>query len=162
MPEITLFGWFHTIIGIAALLTGASCLISFKIIRSDVLSGKVYLICTIAAAASALGIYKHGGFGPAHALAVMTLLAVAVGATAERTGLFGRASRYLQAAAYSFTFLAHMIPAVTDGLLRLPVDAPVVSTLDDPLLRGSHLGLIMFFLIGLGLQILWLRRNPAS
>ncbi len=162
MPEITLFGWFHTGIAIVALLSGIACLISFKIIRSDVVSGKVYLVCTIAAAASALGIYKHGGFGPAHALAVMTLLAVAVGATAERTGLFGRASRYLQAAAYSFTFLAHMIPAVTDGLLRLPVDAPVVSSLDDPLLRGSHLGLIIVFLIGLGLQILWLRRNPAS
>ena len=162
MPEITLFGWFHTGIAIVALLSGIACLIAFKVIRSDVLSGKVYLICTIAAAASALGIYKHGGFGAAHALAVMTLLAVTVGATAERTGLFGRTSRYLQAAAYSFTFLAHMIPAVTDGLLRLPVDAPLVTSLDDPLLRGSHLALLIAFLVGLGLQIRWLWRNPAS
>ena len=162
MPEITLFGWFHTGIAVVALLSGIACLISFKIIRSDVTSGKVYLLCTVAAAASALGIYKHGGFGAAHALAVLTLLAVVVGGIAERTDLFGRVSRYMQAAAYTFTFLAHMIPAVTDGLLRLPVDSPIVTAFDDPLLRGSHLALLGVFLMGLGLQFRWLNKNPGK
>ena len=72
------------------------------------------------AAASALGIYQHGGFGIAHFLAVLTILAVLVGGVAEKTQWFGGSSPYIQAASYSATFLFHMMPAITDGLTRLP------------------------------------------
>ena len=81
MPEITLFGWFHTLVAIAALLAGFYAIARYKVIGWDQLSGKIYLICTIIAAASALGIYKHGGFGIAHFLAVLTLFAVLVGSS---------------------------------------------------------------------------------
>lgn len=33
MPEITAFGWFHTVVGILALLTGFYTLVRFKVIR---------------------------------------------------------------------------------------------------------------------------------
>jgi uncharacterized membrane protein len=159
MPEITLFGWFHTLVAIVALLAGFYTLARFKVISSEQLSGKIYLICTIIAAASALGIYKHGGFGVAHFLAVLTLLAVLVGGAAEKTGFFGKFSSYLQAASYSATLLFHMIPAITDGLMRLPVGAPFVTDLADPLLRGFYLAFLVAYVVGLGLQFLWLRGN---
>ena len=84
MPEITLFGWFHTIVGIAALVFGVYSLAKFKVIQSSEFTGKVYLACTLIAAISALFIYHRDGFGPAHMLAVLTLLAVLVGAVAEK------------------------------------------------------------------------------
>ena len=157
MPEITLFGWFHTVVGGLALLTGVYSLAKFRVIRLQDLSGKIYLSCTLIAALSALGIYKHGGFGVAHALAVLTLLAVLTGAVAEKMRLFGKGSSYIQAASYSATFLFHMIPAITDGLMRLPVDAPIVTNLEGPLLRGFYLAFLVTYVVGLGLQWRWLR-----
>ncbi len=159
MPEITLFGWFHTIVGILALLSGFYTLVRYKVIRLSQSTGRAYLLLTLIAAASALGIYKHGGFGVAHGLAVLTLLAVLVGAVAEKTELFGKLSRYIQAASYSATFLFHMIPAITDGLMRLPVGSPVVTSLEDPLLRGFYLAFLVAYVVGLGLQIVWLRKT---
>lgn len=162
MPEITLFGWFHTIVGILALLTGFYTLARYTVIRLSQATGSAYLVLTIIAAASALGIYKHGGFGVAHGLAVLTLLAVLVGAVAEKTNLFGSLSRYIQAASYSATLLFHMIPAITDGLMRLPTDSPVVTELEDPLLRGFYLAFLVAYVVGLGLQIRFLRKSDAG
>lgn len=159
MPEITLFGWFHTAVGVFALLAGFYTLARYGLIKSSQRSGRIYLILTIITAASALGIYKHGGFGLAHVLAVLTLLAAMVGFVAEKKRLFGGLSRYIQAASYSATLLFHMIPAVTDGLMRLPVGSPIVTELEDPLLQGSFLALFVAYIIGLSLQVIMLRRG---
>ena len=162
MPEITTLGWFHTAIGILALVTGILSFVRFKLIAWSHGPGRVYLICTLVTALTALGIYNQGGFGVAHILAVLTLGAVLVGSVAEKTTLFGGFSGYLQAISYSATYLFHMIPAITDGLMRLPVNDPVVSTIEDPLLRGFYLAFLVAYLIGALLQVLYLRRSGAA
>ena len=159
MPEITLFGWFHTIVGIAALVFGVYSLAKFKVIQSSEFTGKIYLACTLIAAISALFIYHRDGFGPAHMLAVLTLLAVLVGAVAEKTNVFGKFSQYLQAISYTGTFLFHMIPAITDGLTRLPADAPIVTSIEDPLLLGFYMAFLSTYVIGVIAQIIWLRKR---
>jgi len=162
MPEISLFGWFHTIVGVLAVFTGFYALARYKRIRFASPSGRFYLILTFIAAATALGIYKHGGFGIAHGLAVLTILAVLVGLLAEKTQIFGKLSRYMQAASYSATLLFHMIPAITDGLMRLPVGSPIVTELTDPLLQGFYLAFLVTWLIGLGWQVLRIRGNAPE
>ena len=157
MPEITAFGWFHTIIAILAVPAGIYALVKNKDISSAQLSGKVYLILTLVAAATALAIYRHGGFGIAHGLAVLSLASLLLGVIAEKTRIFGKLSRFVQAGFYLATFLFNMIPAVTEGFLRLPVGSPLVTSLADPLLQGSHLALVLAFVIGLILQIRYLR-----
>ena len=162
MPEIIPLGWFHTAVGIAAILSGVMALWKYREITLDSRSGLFYVIATLITAATALGIYQHGGFGVAHVLAVLTLAALAVGTLAATTNVFGRLSRYLQGLSYSATLLFHCIPAVTDGLMRLPVGDPVVSSLEDPLLRGSYLGLLIAFLIGTVLQQRWIYRQRSA
>ncbi|MFT7651179.1 MAG: hypothetical protein ACI9ON_002999 [Limisphaerales bacterium] len=159
MPDITLLGWFHTLIGILALLSGVYTLAIFKVIGMGQRSGQIYLGCTLVAAVSALGIYNQGGFGIAHVLAVLTLAAVLVGFGAEKTTVFGKLSPYLQAASYSATFLFHMIPAITDGLRRLPVNDPIVTEVDDPLLRGFYLAFLIAYFVGYLVQVIYLRRQ---
>ncbi|NQY65594.1 MAG: hypothetical protein HRT38_18175 [Alteromonadaceae bacterium] len=159
MPEISLLGWFHTIIAILALITGFYSVIKFKVIEIKQLTGKIFIICTLIAAITALTIFRHGTFGPGHALAVLTLIALLVGFTAEKTQLFGKLSSYIQAISYSGTILFHMIPAITDGLMRLPVASPVVTNIEDPLLKGFYLTFLVIYLIGVGLQIKWLRHR---
>ena len=162
MPDMTLLGWFHTILGVAALVIAFYTLIKHKAISLDQRSGKLYVLITIIVAGSALGIYNQGGFGIAHWLAVLTLVALAGGVVMEKTRLFGSLSQYCQALGYSSTLLFHMIPAITDFLRRLPVGEPFIDTLEDPLLRQFHLAFLAIFVVGIIAQVLWLRKPSQS
>jgi uncharacterized membrane protein len=157
MPEIIPLGWFHTVMGVAAILSGAYTLWAYKEITPQTRSGQIYLATTLVTAVTALGIYQHGFFGPGHVLAVMTLGALGIGTLAGATQLFGAFSRYLRALSYTATLLFHSIPAVTDGLLRLPTSDPVINSIDDPILRGTYMALLLAFLVGMTLQIRWIR-----
>ena len=161
MPELIPLGWFHTAMGIIALVSGGFTLARFKEISPQTRSGQIYLATTLITAGTALAIFQRGEFGPGHALAVMTLLALAVGTVAATTKLFGKISRYVRAVSYSATLLFHCIPAVTDGLMRLPVGDPVLTSIEDPVLKMCYLGLLVIFLIGVGLQLRWIHRQPA-
>ena len=161
MPEMTTLGWFHTALGIIALTSGVYTLATFKEISLRTRSGQIYLATTFITAATALAIFQRGEFGPGHVLAVLTLMVLVEGAIAEKTTIFGKLSRYLQAVSYSATLLFHSIPAVTDGLLRLPVGNPVLTSIEDPLLRMCYLALLVIFVVGVSLQLRWIRRQSA-
>jgi len=161
MPEMIPLGWFHTILGITALASGVYTLAKFKELTLQTRSGQIYLAATLITAGTALAIFQRGEFGPGHALAVMTLLALAMGTAAGALKPFGRFSRHVQALSYSSTLLFHCIPAVTDGLLRLPVGDPVLTSIEDPVLKMCYLGLFVVFLIGISFQLRWINRQPA-
>jgi len=162
MPEITPLGWFHTVMGIIALLSGGFALARYKEITLDTRSSRIYLVTTLITAATALAIFQHGGFGPAHGLAVLTLVALAVGTVASQTRVFGAFSRYVRAVSYSATLLFHCVPAVTDALMRLPVGDPVLTSIEDPILRMCYLALLVLFLVGVSLQLLWIYRQQKE
>ncbi len=161
MPEMTLVGWFHTVLGALSIGAGVYSLARYRVIRASNRSGALFLLCTLVTALSALTIFQNGGFNIAHLLAIMTLLAVAVGWAAERYRLGGRYAPYLQAMSYSATFLFHMIPAITDGLRRLPIGDPVVSEINDPLLLGFYQAFLVSYLVGVALQWRWLKRTAS-
>ena len=156
---MSLYGWFHTIMGIVALLTGLYSLIKYKVINSQNTSAKIFLISTLIAAVTALTLYKQGGFGVGHILAVLTLLALMVGRINEKGLFFGWLAPYFQAICYTSLFLFHSIPAITDGLRRLPVGDPVITTFDDPLLMSFYAAFLLIYLVVLVLQMLWIKRN---
>lgn len=162
MPEMIPLGWFHTILGIGALMSGFYTLIKYRVVTLAHRSGKLYALLTLIVAGTALGIYNQGGFGIAHNLAVLTLVALAGGVMMEKTRLFGSFSKYCQALGYSSTLLFHMIPAITDFLRRLPVGDPFIDTLEDPLLRQFHLAFLAIFVVGVIAQVLWLRKPSQS
>ena len=91
----------------------------------------------------------------------MTLAALAVGTVAATMKLFGKFSRYVQALSYSATLLFHCVPAVTDGLLRLPAGDPVLTSIEDPILKLCYLGLLVLFLVGASFQLRWIYRQSA-
>ena len=162
MPEMTLLGWFHTILGIVALVSAFYTLFKYRIISLDNRSGKLYVLVTIIVAGSALGIYNQGGFGIAHWLAVLTLVAVSGGIIMEKFKWFGRFSMYFQALGYSSTLLFHMLPAITDFLLRLPIGNSFVDSIEDPLLVGFHQAFLLIFVVGVILQFRWLNKTASA
>lgn len=161
MPEMTFLGWFHTIVGVGAVLSGFYTLSKYKVISLEEFTGKLYLFLTLIVAGSALGIYNQGGFGIAHILAVLTLIALLGGVIMEKAKLFGSFSKYFQALGYTSTFLFHMIPAITDFLRRLPVGDPFVDSFEDPLLVNFQLSLLLIYFIGIGAQMFWLKKHGS-
>ena len=158
MPPMTLLGWFHTVMGVVAILTAAYTLYHHRIIRAADMLGRSYLLITLLVAGSALAIYNQGGFGVGHILAVLTLTALLVGYLLETLAPFGKWSLYLQTGAYSATVLFHMIPAITDFLRRLPVGDPFVDSLDAPLVQSFLLASLAAFVLGVLAQWVWLTR----
>ena len=159
MQEMTLLGWFHTVLGVLAVLSGFYTLFKYKVISLKEDSGKLYVLVTLVVAGSALGIYNQGGFGVAHILAVLTLIALAGGVLMEKTNLFGSFSKYFQALGYTSTLLFHMIPAITDFLRRLPVGDTFIDSFEDPLLLNFHLAFLLIYVVILIAQMVWLKRS---
>ena len=153
---MTLLDWFHTLMGMIAILTAAYTLYQHRIIRAADKSGRAYLLITLVVTGSALAIYDQGGFGVGHILAVLTLTALLAGYLLETLTPFGKWSVYLQTGAYTATVLFHMIPAITDRLRRLPVGDPFVDSLDAPLVRSFHLTFLAAFVVGVLAQWMWL------
>jgi hypothetical protein len=77
----------------------------------------------------------------------------------EKVKLFGSFSKYFQALGYSSTILFHMIPAITDFLLRLPVDDPFANSFDDPLVMGFQMSFVLIYIVGITLQMQWLKKS---
>ena len=161
MPEMTLLGWLHTILGVGAVLSGFYTIFKYKVISLEEFTGKLYLFLTLIVAGSALGIYNQGGFGIAHILAVLTLIALLGGLIMEKGKLFGSFSKYFQALGYTSTLLFHMIPAITDFLRRLPVGDPFVDSFEDPLLANFQLSFLLIYLSGIVIQMFWLKKHGS-
>lgn len=162
MPDITPLGWFHTAFGAAAVLVGMYILVTRRVIVLHQRLGQFYLVATLITAVSALGIYQRGVFGPGHMLAVLTLLAVGVGLIADKTRMFGKWSAYVQTMSFTGTLLFHSIPAITDGLLRLPVGNPVLTSLHDPVLKIAYAMLFVAYLAVIAWQFRWLATATRS
>lgn len=159
MLGMTPFGLFHTLISLVAVVAGVISFFREGRISWRGAPGKTYVLFTVASCLTALMIFHHGGFGPPHMVAVLTLVVLGIAALAHSTEIFGRGARYVETISYSATFLFHMIPAVTETTTRLPPGAPLVSSPDSPTLKAVYLVLLVAFLIGAVLQSMRLRHD---
>jgi hypothetical protein len=66
------------------------------------------------------------------------------------------------ARSYWSTVLFHMIPGVTESSTRLPVGAPLIASRDSPILQAVYLVLLAAFLVGITLQVRWLRKETGQ
>jgi uncharacterized membrane protein len=153
-------GIFHTIVGGGAVIGVFYLLWRDKQITVETVLGKAYLLATVLTAASALAIYKRGEPNVAHLLAALTIVAVVVGTIAASTSFLGAFKKYFVALCFSGTVLFHLLPTATEILTRFPMDAPLVSSFEDPLLQKTFLVILVVFVIMLGLQMNWLKKQP--
>jgi hypothetical protein len=153
-------GIFHTIVGGGAVLAVIYLLWQDKQIRLDRGLAKLYLAATVLTSASALGIFKHGEPNTAHGLAVLTILAVVAGIVATKVNFFGGYQKYFIALCFSSTVFFHALPTATEIMTRFPMDAPLASSLQDPLLVKTFIVIVVAFLVLLAMQMNWLRKQP--
>jgi uncharacterized membrane protein len=159
MFGLTQLGTIHTAISLVAIATGVLAFLRYRQIRTTDRLGQTYLVTTFLTAATGLGIFEHGGFGPPHVLSIMTLIALAVGTLAALGKSFGRSSQTVQAVSYTSTAFFHTIPGFTESLTRLPLDNPVLPSQEAPEFQVIYGVLLLLFVIGLFFQLRWLRRG---
>jgi uncharacterized membrane protein len=162
MPNtLSALGIIHTAISVIALLGGIAALIRYKEFTLNNREGQVYLAGTLLTALTAFGIFHHGGLTAGHYLAVLTILALAVGYIASRGG-FGKRSHAVQMGAYSLTFVFQLIPGFTETLTRLPISGPIMKSPDEPFLKALPPVLFVIYLIGFFLQIRYFKKASVS
>ena len=159
MSSLTSLGVIHTAISLVTVASGILALARDKEILSRTLPGGIYVGGTVLTCLTALFIFQHGGFGPPHALALITLVTLALAGLAEPSGIFGRAAHSVRAVAYSATLFFHSVPAVIEGTTRLPVGSPLFATQDDPRLRALTGVLFVLFVMGAVFQVRALRKR---
>lgn len=159
---LTQIGIVHTAVALIALICGFWSLFLHREIRTDTRLGQIYLATTFVAAATSFGLFQHGGFGRAHVLAILTIAALVLGLAAPGFRFLGGWARPLRAFCFSATILFHLIPGLTETLTRLPLDGPFVASPESPLFRPIYAGLLLVFLGGAALQLLWLRRKSRQ
>ena len=162
MLGLTPLGTFHTAISLIALIAGFAALWRYKEISTKSVSGQWFVWGTVISCLTGFGIFQHGGFGNPHILAIVTLIVLGVAFAAERSGVFGRLSRYVATVSYSLTLFFHFIPGTVETLTRLPAGAPFLSNPDDPKAQPIIGAFFLVFLIGATLQVLRMRRARAQ
>lgn len=159
--RVSPFGALHTLISLIAVGAGIVSLVRFKEIAPKRAAGWIYVVATVFTCVTGLAIFRHGGFGKPHALAIITLVVLCVAAIGGGTSLFGSLSRYVETVGYSLTFFFHLVPAVNETATRLPLGAPLAASPEDPALQIVAGLLFLGFLGGAALQVRRLRREAG-
>ena len=143
---ITYIGWFHTILGIAAIVTGLYLLLRDRFIFMDTGLAKFYLLSTVITCASSFLLYgATGSFNTAHWLSVLTILAVLFALVLNRYNIFGFLTVYLKQLALTGTVFFSMLPTTAEVLQRLPPSNPIVDSIEDPLVQSFYMSYVVIF-----------------
>src|SRR5258706_5307913 len=161
MFGLTQLGILHRLLSLEAVAAAISSMVKYKEINLRQRSGQVYVATTALACLTGLGIFQHGGFGPPHALSIMTLVALGI-AYAGGRGSFGKLSRRIEIVAYTTTVFFHSVPGVTESLTRLPPGAPIAASAAAPIFPVLYGIFLVIFLVGVVVQVRWLGAHEAS
>ena len=143
---ITYIGWFHTILGIAAIVIGLYLLIKDRFIFMNTNLAKFYLLSTVITCASSFLLYgATGSFNTAHWLSVITILAVLFALVLNRYNIFGFLTVYLKQLALTGTVFFSMLPTTAEVLQRLPPSNPIVDSIEDPLVQSFYMSYVVIF-----------------
>jgi uncharacterized membrane protein len=143
---ISYIGWFHTILGIAAIVIGLYLLIKDRFIFMNTNLAKFYLLSTVITCASSFLLYgATGSFNTAHWLSVITILAVLFALVLNRYNIFGFLTVYLKQLALTGTVFFSMLPTTAEVLQRLPPSNPIVDSIEDPLVQGFYMSYVVIF-----------------
>ena len=160
---ITYVGWFHTIVGIPAIIVGLYLLFRDRFIFINTGLAKFYLIATVVTSASSLFIYRAtGSFNTAHILSVMTIFAVLFAYVLHKKSIFGFLNRYLKQLALTGTVFFSMLPTTAEVLQRVPPSNPLASSIEDPLVQNFYMSYVVIFGIFSFYQIIKISKGEMN
>ena len=160
---ITYMGWFHTIVGIPAIIVGLYLLLRDRFIFINTGLAKFYLIATVVTSASSLFIYRAtGSFNTAHILSVMTIFAVLFAYVLHKKSIFGFLNHHLKQLALTGTVFFSMLPTTAEVLQRVPPSNPLASSIEDPLVQNFYMSYVVIFGIFSVYQIIKISKGEMN
>lgn len=156
MFGLSVVGVIHTLLSLVALATLVTAFVREGRLTSTRPIGRVSLVLTGLAALTSLTIFRHGGPGPAHGLAVLSLVAVVAAFVLARLNVLVGES-----IAAGLTLLFHLIPGVTETLVRVPTSQPFAASPEDPALRPVYGVVLVLSALVLALQVRAARATPV-
>ncbi|MDA8733277.1 hypothetical protein N9M76_01470 [Gammaproteobacteria bacterium] len=143
---ISYIGWFHTILGTAAIVIGLYLLIKDRFIFMNTKLINFYLLSTFFTCASSFFLYAAtGSFNPAHLLSVITIFAILFALVLQRFNLFGFLTVYLKQLALTGTVFFSMLPTTAEVLQRFPPNDPFANSIEDPLVQSFYMAYVGIF-----------------
>lgn len=158
MPHpISTLGAFHTAISVLPLAAGLYSFVRYRAIEPAKRSGQLYLVGMLLSVLTAFGLSSTGGFNAGHALGILALLVMGGSLLIRQLPLFPRLAPYLSQFGFSFSFFLLLVPAIGETLTRLPVNHPLATGPESPLVRGTVLAWLAIFVVGAAWQMWWMR-----
>ena len=143
---ISYIGWFHTILGTAAIVIGLYLLIKDRFIFMNTKLTNFYLLSTFFTCASSFFLYAAtGSFNTAHLLSVITIFAILFALVLQRFNLFGFLTVYLKQLALTGTVFFSMLPTTAEVLQRFPPNDPFANSIEDPLVQSFYMAYVGIF-----------------
>ena len=160
---ITYMGWFHTIVGIPAIVAGLYLLLRDRFIYIDKDLAKFYLIATVITSASSLFIFRAtGAFNMAHFTSVIIILAAIFAYILHKKSIFGSLNIYLKQLALTGTVFFSMLPTTVEVLKRVPPSNPLASSIEDPIVQNFYMSYVVIFGIFAAYQIFKISKGEMN
>lgn len=160
---ITYMGWFHTIVGIPAIIAGLYLLLRDRFIYIDKNLAKFYLIATVVTSASSLFIFRAtGAFNMAHFTSVIIILAALFAYILHKKSIFGSLNVYLKQLALTGTVFFSMLPTTVEVLRRVPPSNPLANSIEDPLVQTFYMSYVVIFGIFAVYQIFKISKGETN
>ncbi|WP_336080007.1 hypothetical protein [Thalassospira sp. CH_XMU1448-2] len=159
MFGISPFGWLHALGSLPAIPAAAYMFIRYGRIAPKTTSGVIYLVAMII---GSLSVFLVAKTPVSNVAAVITLIVLGVGYTADRYTFLGRRQKYLKTFCLTFSVLLLMVPTVSEILRRVPDGHPIASGTDDPIIKAALGVLALIFILGVSTQFIFLHRKAAK
>ncbi|WP_034292552.1 hypothetical protein [Herbaspirillum sp. RV1423] len=159
MFGISHLGWIHTLGSLPAIPAAVYMFARYGRITPRSRAGTVYLISMLAGATTVFFVTHQP---VSYAIAVATLFFLLVGYSAGRFSKAGGMAMYIETVFLTVSAFLLMVPTVTETLRRVPDGHPFVTDLKSPLLLGSQASLLVMLIVGLSIQIMYLRRKGKA
>src|SRR5882757_6837724 len=155
MPNhLSVLGIVHTIISVLAILIALVALFRYGKITPGNGPGKWYIILTIVTCLTGFPIMKTGHPTAGHTLGIIILVLLLIAVYDKLIRLFGKAAGYVQIILLSLTLFLSMIPATVETVTRLPIDHPIATGPDSPIVK-MWLGIwLVLYIIGVSYQLI--------
>lgn len=141
-------GIFHTAIGVIAIVSAVVSYIKYGKINLASLFGKTYFYGTVITSLTALGISKHGGFNPGYVFSLLIVVLVSIAYFLYQKKQGNNRSRYFENFCLSLSFFLSWVPTVNETFTRIPIGNPLAKAPSDPIIGGTLLVFLVFFIVG--------------
>lgn len=156
MFGISPLGWVHTLGSLPAVPLAAYMLARYGRIVPQSAPGAAYFVSMLIGAVTVFLVSRQP---VGYAIATVTIVLLLVGYGVGRFPRLGLAAKYIETVCLSLTVFLLMLPTVTETLRRVPDGHPLVTDLNSPLLLGTQASLLVALIVGLTVQIIYLRKQ---